>query len=123
MKKLLLIAVAFLGVIFSVNAQTGTCTISGGNGATVNVTVVDWSDDGTVELSIDSDSEYHVNVIFTLSYTVDDGIGPNRTSQQFSTTAKPNQSNSKIVRIRLSALDKKLRNVIAVNVEGARCQK
>lgn len=120
MKKLLLITIAFLGLLFTANAASDTCVIQGGNGATVNVTVVDWEEDGTVELSIDSDSEYHVNVRFTLSY--DAGPGPSSTSQVFSTTAEPNRSNSKTVRIRLG-YNEKLSRVVAVDVDGARCVK
>ena len=126
MKKLLLITIALLGIIFTANAQTGRCNIANGNGATVNVTVVDWNKDGTVELSIDSDSVFPVNITFTLCYYYEfNGKyvgGSCKTSQPFSTTAQPGQSNTKTVRIRLHS-GETLYSINAVNVEGARCIK
>lgn len=122
MKKLLLITIAFFGLLLTTNAASDTCVIQGGNGASVNVTVVDWEEDGTVELSIDSDSEYHVNVRFTLSYYTKSNYSNPSTSQVFSTTAQPNQSNVKTVRIRLVNNDK-LGRVSSVHVDGARCVK
>lgn len=119
MKKILLMLVAVLGFSFAANAQQGTCKVSGGNGATVVVTVVDWDESGNVTLSVGSDCDDYVNVSFTLTfYDTTSNVGC--ISQPFSLTVAPNQSNTKTVTIRMGS--NKLDRVDSVNISGARCE-
>ena len=124
MKKILLMLVAVLGFSFAANAQQGTCKVSGGNGATVVVTVVDWDEEGNVELSVGSDCDDYVNVSFTLSYNQKTSGGGHMNgvyeSQPFGLTVAPNQSNTKTVTIRMGS--GKLSRVNSLNISSARCE-
>ena len=63
MKKILFMLIAFCAITISANAQTGACKVKGTN-STVYVSVTDWSPDGTVQLSIDSDANTRVSFEF-----------------------------------------------------------
>ena len=125
MKKILLILFAFLGLTITASAQApGTCRVSGGNGATIIVSVVDYDAYGNVEISIASDCDDFVNVSFTLTYYVSGRDGGERTSQVFVETAQPNSNTPKIIKIRNDFSDyKRVTNITRVNVSGARCDK
>ena len=127
MKKFLIILIAFLGISYSANAQTGECRVQNGNGATVLVSVEGWEEDGTVYLSINSDCDDYVNVKFTLTYeyvSTSDQIIDGVTSHVFSATAQPNSSTPKTVKIRNTnkIIIAKLVKVNSVTVTGARCE-
>lgn len=120
MKKFLIILIAFLGISYSANAQTGECRVQNGNGATVLVSVEGWEEDGTVYLSINSDCDDYVNVKFNLSYKIED-VNTVWPSQEFSATAQPNSSTPKTVKL-FNSKTNKLDDVISVKVTGARCE-
>ena len=118
MKKFLIILIAFLGISYSANAQTGECRVQNGNGATVLVSVEGWEEDGTVYLSINSDCDDYVNVKFTLKYYKDSS---EYISREFSATAQPNSSTPKTVKL-FNVKPNKLDYIKSVKVTGARCE-
>lgn len=127
MKKFLIILIAFLGISYSANAQTGECRVQNGNGATVLVSVEGWEADGTVYLSINSDCDDYVNVKFELEYdyvSTDNHRIDGATSYDFPATAQPNSSTPKTVKIRNTNKNilVKLVRVTSVTVTGARCE-
>jgi hypothetical protein len=128
MKKILLVLFAFLGISLTNYASNyGTCTVKGGNGATVVVTVIDYDDDGTVYVSLSSDCDRNVNVTFTLSYTTYSRLSHSnsspKTSQAFVYSVPANQDTPKTIQIRDSFGDNTILSKISdVNVSGARCE-
>lgn len=132
MKKFLIILIAFLGISYSANAQTGECRVQNGNGATVLVSVEGWEADGTVYLSINSDCDDFVNVQFVLKYRGNNSKGiptpvPGKNSwifdsQILATTAKPNRTETITKKIVLDSVIATLTSVEDVEVTGARCE-
>lgn len=128
MKKILLVLFAFLGISLTNYASNyGTCTVKGGNGATVVVTVSNYYEDGTVDVVLSSDCDHNVNVTFTLSYmTYNKNSHSNSatlTSQAFTSSVPKNQDTPITIRINNRFSDYlTLSKICSVNVSGARCE-
>ena len=93
-----------------------TCKVTGGNGATVAVSIIDFDADGNVSVEISSDCDDYVNVSFTLTLTSEYGTNG---SNSFTVSAQPNSNTVKKYKVR-----KKVAHDItevSVVVSGARC--
>lgn len=129
MKKLLLITIAFLGIIFTANAVQGICNISNDTGSSVYVTVLDWDKEGNIRVKIGNDSYLPVNVSFTFTweYYMEgkwySGNYPKTTSQVFSETQGPGSDIYYYTVKRPHGTDQKMWRVLSVDVYGARCLK
>ena len=128
MKKFFFILFIFTIMAFTANAQQDVCRVSGGNGASVQITVVSWTE-STVTVSIGSDCDDYVNVSFTFDYRASFNEVNGRataisdfSSQKFGETVPPRQSNNYTYTIRLPFKDAKIENVTSVNISGARCE-
>jgi len=96
-----------------------TCKVTGGNGATVAVSVIDFDADGNVSVEISSDCDDYVNVSFTLTLFLKNSTDLVKSS--FTVSAQPNSNTLKKYRVRkTNSLD--VRSV-HVEVKGARCDK
>ncbi len=124
MKKILFMLIAFCAITISANAQTGACKVIGTN-STVYVSVIDWSPDGTVQLSIDSDANTRVSFKFFVKYGYSkaNSSGHYKT-QSFGVGADPNMSNTKTIRLTAHRSDggKEVTSIESITVEGARCE-
>ena len=129
MKKIFLVLFAFLGIsLTNYASNSGTCTVIGGNGATVVVTVTNYYDDGNVDVSISSDCDDYVNVSFTIRYTTYSTTSHSnsapRTSQTFTKLAQPNSDTPITVTLQDSFSKSTILSKIEhVEVTGAKCQK
>lgn len=125
MKKILFMLIAFCAITISANAQTGACKVKGTN-STVYVSVTDWSPDGTVQLSIDSDANTRVSFEFFVEYTYSQSgyHSSNTITQSFGAGADPNMSNTKTIRLTAhrSKAGKEVTEITSITVKGARCE-
>lgn len=119
MKKLFALIVSMICMSFIANADNyDTCKVTGANGATVAVSVIDFDDQGSVTVEISSDCDDYVNVSFKLtlkskSYSCG--------SNSFTVSAQPNSNTVKKYKIRkTSAMEITSVDVV---VSGARCTK
>lgn len=122
MKKILLILVAFLGIIVNTSAKDyATCVIKNGNGASVAVTVIDYSGKD-VRVSLSSDCDHPVLVNFYFKFYVPYNNGYEQTSQTFTEIVEPNKSDTKTYTLKVRG--EKISNISdVVIVESARCEK
>lgn len=94
-----------------------TCKVTGGNGATVAVSIIDFDADGNVSVEISSDCDDYVNVSFKLTLTNE--YGYNDGGSSFTVSAQPNSNTVKKYKVRKkSAYDI---TEVSVVVSGARC--
>lgn len=123
MKKILFMLIAFCAITISANAQTGACKVKGTT-STVYVSVVDWSPDGTVQLSIDSDANNRVSFQIFVKYQFSGSSNYTGTTQSFGVGADPNMSNTKTIRLTAhrSKGGKEITNIESITVEGAKCE-
>ena len=120
MKKILFILVAFFGIIVNVCAKDyATCVIKDGNGASVAVTVVDYSEK-SVRVTLSSDCDHPVLVSFNFRFKAPSGYGGTytATSQTFTEVVQPNQSEPKTYN-----LGDTIKGIEDVIIDGARCEK
>ena len=118
MKKFIIILVAIFGISLTANAQSDVCRVIGGDNATVVVSVVDFSEDGKVNITISSDSDIPVNVTFSIAYQVR-GIMGERV-YTLTETAEPCRTNRYTIQL------PQIGEVYAipyVKVKGARCER
>lgn len=119
MKKLFALIVSMICMSFIANADNyDTCKVTGANGATVAVSVIDFDDQGNVTVEISSDCDDYVNVSFELTLRNNSSYCG---SSRFTVSAQPNSNTVKKYKIR------KTQNFdihkVDVNVSGARCTK
>ena len=124
MKKILFMLIAFCAITISANAQTGACKVIGTN-STVYVSVIDWSPDGTVQLSIDSDANTRVSFRFDVKYKY---LHSNNIeywiTQSYGAGADPNMSNTKTIRLTAHRSEggKEITKIESITVQGAKCE-
>ena len=94
-----------------------TCKVTGGNGATVAVSVIDFDNQGNVTVEISSDCDDYVNVSFKLILT--DEYGYDNGSNSFTVSAQPNSNTVKKYKVRKEAAHDITE--VSVVVSGARC--
>ena len=121
MKKILFVLVAFLGIIVNVCANDyATCVIKDGNGASVAVTVVDYSGE-IVRVTLSSDCDHPVLVSFKFTFATPPchaGVCTSATSQTFTEVVEPNKSEPKTYN-----LGETIKGIYDVIIAGARCEK
>lgn len=120
MKKLFALIVSMICMSFIANADNyDTCKVTGANGATVAVSVIDFDNQGNVTVEISSDCDDYVNVSFNLTLkSVSSTICG---SSSFTVSAQPNSNTVKKYKVRKTQsymIDK-----VDVIVSGARCTK
>lgn len=118
MKKFIIILVAIFGISLTANAQSAVCRVIGGDNATVVVSVVDFSEDGKVNITIASDSDIPVNVTFTIGYRVTGITGD--CVYTLTETAEPCRTNRYTIQLPQRG---EVWTIRYVKVEGARCER
>ncbi len=107
-------------ITVSVNAYAdggySSCKVSGGNGATVSASIMDWDQDGYVTVQFSSDCDDYVAISFTL--TLDFAVNADR-SRSYVYTVKPNCNDQQTFFVYY--LDDTIVNA-TVEVGGARCE-
>lgn len=128
MKKMIICFISLFCMTFAASAQQNVCKVTNGNGASVQVTVVNW-DDSNIYITLGSDCADHVNVSlkfqYEASYNEINGKATARSSfesQPFGKTVQPKQSSKVTCAIRLPFKDAKIKKVTAVTITGARCE-
>ena len=110
-------------ITVSVNAYAdggySSCKVSGGNGATVSASIMDWDQDGYVTVQFSSDCDDYVAISFTLTLEFD--ITSNR-SRNYVYTVKPNCNDQQTFFVyKLNNENATIVNA-TVEVGGARCE-
>ena len=122
MKKLFITLVTILSVSLTAMADGyDSCVVKNGNGASVVVSVEDFTKDGTVYVNIASDCDDYVNVTYTLTLREYNGMrtgNPVTGEQTFTYSVQPNSNTSKTHRISVSSAVVE----VDVTVKGARCE-
>lgn len=107
------------------SAQSGSCVVKNGNGASVVLNVEDFEEDGTVSISVSSDCKDMVNVSFQLNYTV--GVKGKsfydfeKTSRVYTFLVDPNRTNIETVTIK-PIPGNIIKSINEIIVSGARCE-
>ena len=84
---------AMFTISISANADGGyaTCRVSGGNGATVSASIIEYDQDGYVTVEFSSDCDDYVAVSFTLTVY----SSGNKHSRSFVYSVQPNSNNQR----------------------------
>lgn len=119
MKKLFALIVSMICMSFIANADNyDTCKVTGANGATVAVSVIDFDDQGNVTVEISSDCDDYVNVSFNLTLK---SVSSTCGSSSFTVSAQPNSNTVKKYKVRKTVSYAIVK--VDVIVSGARCTK
>ena len=118
MKKFFILMLAMITVSVNAYADGGysSCKVSGGNGATVSASIMDWDQDGYVTVQFSSDCDDYVAVSFTLTLDFDAGQDQHR---NYVYTVKPNCNDQQtffVCNPYATVID------ATVEVGGARCE-
>lgn len=125
MKKFIITLISILGISYAANAQQAECVVRNGDGASVVITVQNYSKDGMVDLLISSDSNQYVNLNFTITYLTrkpHDIYSSNRTTKPYNVLWKPLDTDTKIVYINNLEDQKIVSSIESINISGARCE-
>ena len=118
MKKFIFLMLAMFTISISVNADGGyaTCRVSGGNGATVSASIIEYDQDGYVTVEFSSDCDDYVAVSFTLTVITKGG---NKMSRDYVYSVQPNSNNQREYFV--YNFDYVIANA-TVTIGGARCE-
>lgn len=125
MKKFIITLISILGISYAANAQQAECVVRNGDGASVVITVQNYSKDGMVDLLISSDSNEYVNINFTITYLTrkpHDYINSSRTTKPYNVLWKPLDTDTKIFYINNLEDQKIVSSIESINISGARCE-
>lgn len=119
MKKFIFLMLAMFTISISANADGGyaTCRVSGGNGATVSASIIEYDQDGYVTVEFSSDCDDYVAVSFTL--TVKDAKTGFTQSRSYVYSVQPNSNDQREYFVYNFAND-----IVdaTVTIGGARCE-
>ena len=109
---------AMFTISISANADGGyaTCRVSGGNGATVSASIMDWDQDGYVIVEFSSDCDDYVAVSFTLTVESKNG---GKKSRNYVYSVQPNSNDQREYFV--YDFDADITNA-TVTIGGARCE-
>lgn len=125
MKKFIITLISILGISYAANAQQAECVVRNGDGASVVITVQNYSEDGMVKLLISSDSDKYVNLNFTITYSTRKPHAYGnyvRTTKPYNVLWKPLDTDTKIVYINNLEDTNSVLSIESINISGARCE-
>ena len=122
MKKLFITLITILSVSLTAMADSyDSCVVKNGNGASVVVTVEDFTANGTVYVSIASDCDDYVNVTYEISlYHYSTGFYQCVARDTFTVSVQPNSNTPKKHEIKFKGFYEIAK--ADVSVSGARCE-